>query len=433
MANNLVANNTIKTICSNINKSDNKPYVFYGGFNSPWSSYTPDGSPTSYNYVFNYSDDKQTKITLTGAATFSSINSINNSVNDSTTQKTYICGSFTLSSPSATNIAFLQNTAWTSLGLTFTANSVVNCMVFNSNKTLLYIGGIFTSVTKTNTSAANFAIIDVSNYTVTAAASAPTPPNCTEINSLIIVGTTIYAGGKNGNNLFFSSYNTSTSTWTSLLTQTAGSINIIYNIPNTTILVIGGQFTTIGTATSCNNIVLYNITGATWAFLGTAVGSYGVTGVGTTLPTGITAPVVYTVTTEISAAVRYIYIGGYFKNAGGILCNSIVIYNYTTPGWIVYNPTLSSTTTTDIGVYFNNSTDATPTTTEPGIVYNLVIVPSDNLNVVASGQFYINTKTTSSTKPTKIFNLFKITIGTNPNSTYTYGQYYTLTKTTTTV
>ena len=439
--NNLLKTNTIRTIC--VNNILNVGYGLFGGY--------PGSYQTIYNNVFNYKFNQQTTLGLTGqASTLTNYTSINNSAFDNNNKNVYICGDFTLGgSPSPTNIAYLLSgsNTWSNLGLTFTGPPppnatapVVNCMVIDPTNSLLYIGGIFTSVAKTNTSAANFAIIQVpvgnpptpTDYTVVATTSTPT---CTEINSLIIVGTTIYAGGKNGNNIFFYKYDSPT--WTSLLTpQTAGSINIIYNIPNTTILVIGGQFTSIGNASNCNNIVLYNINGATWTPLGTAVGSYGVTGVGSSLPINVTPvitdAVVYTVTSSVFAGTTNIFIGGYFKYAGNntILCNSLVIYNYNTPGWTVYNPTLVNTTpvpTLGTGVYYNDTITTPTISIDPGIVYSLTIVSSDNLNLLVGGQFYINTnKSGFGTFPT-IYNLFKVTVNTssNINYPYTYGVYYT--------
>lgn len=423
--NNIFPINTIKTISVNTDSS-NAVYGLFAG--NTWTY------QSNYNNVFNFTFNQQTTASLKGATTFTSINSINNSIFDKNTSRTYICGDFTLTN-TASNIAYLQNTNWFPLGLTFAANSVVNCMVFSADKKTLYIGGKFASVTNGNTSAANFAIINVvNNYTVTAAASAPAPPNCTDINSLIFVGSTLYAGGENGSNIFFSSYNPSSPGWTPLLTpQTAGSINILYNIPSTTRIVIGGIFTNIGGVSNCNNIILYNTSPVAWIPLGTGVGFYGVTGVGTTLPTGITTPVVFTVNSSVIAGITYIFIGGYFKNVGGsILCNSIVIYNLNTPGWTIYKPTLANDKTTPqptlgTGVYFNNGSAQTPTTTEPGIVYNLTIVTSDNLNLLVGGQYYIFTNVTGAGTVPRIFNLLKVTVNKNTSLTYpyTFGFYYT--------
>jgi hypothetical protein len=416
MTSNLQANNTITTMCSNTNT-----YVLFAGYNNTnWPTYTPiqNPPPSNYNNVFNFLSNQVSYLTLQGSVTLSGNNfTINNSVYDGGFN-TYICGSFNISSCGAQNITYLQGGIWFSLGLTFnkntSTNSFVNCMAIYSTS-LLFIGGQFSTVTDINNNTytgANFAVINIStagNYTVNT--SVPPPPISSQINSLVFVGTTLYVGGiDTNNNIYFYSYNTSGSSgssWTNLFTSSlSGSINILYYIPKTNqsdpnILAIGGQFTSIGTATNCNNIVLYNTETATetatWTPLGTG-GSYGVTGIGTTYQP-LTKAVVYTITSSF-ALNNYIYIGGYFMNAGGKQCNSLVMYNLNTFQWMIYNPTPSNP-----GVLY---IDSTTSSTDPGIVYSLIINTSDNSNLLVAGSFYINIPNALSTS-TLTYNLFKVT------------------------
>jgi len=423
MTSNLQANNTITTMCSNT-----KDYVLFAGYNNTeWSPYTPNQNPPIYTYnnVFNLDINQQHFLTLQGSTTFGGNNfTIKNSVYDSNTSKTYICGSFTNSQSTVQNITYLQGSTWFSLGLTFNMNialkSVVNCMVFNSNFSYLYIGGIFNKVTDSskNDSASYFAEINVSNYTVSTSATAPAPPNCSQINSLVLIEKTLYVGGiDTSNNIYFYSYNTissSSSPWTNLLTSSlSGSINILYNIPSTNILAIGGQFTTIETANNCNNIVLYDIVKQTWTPLGTG-DNYGVTGIGT-ISTPLTKAEVNTITSNLSLN-KYIFIGGYFMNAGGTQCNSLVMYNLSTSEWKIYYPPKSL----NPGVLYINSTTS-PSSTDPGIIYSLIINISDNSNLLVAGSFYIIIPNVV-TGPTTTYNLFKVT--TNVSLSFIYSQFY---------
>lgn len=429
MNSNLQANNTITTMCSNITD-----YVLYAGYNNTpnWSTYTPNQThnpPINYNNVFNLNNQQQSNLILQGSIILDGNNfTINNSVYDGGF-KTYICGSFNISSsqPSnAQNIAYLQGGVWFSLGLTFnkniSLNSFVNCMAIYSN--FLFIGGQFCTVTDENDTykLKNFAVISIStagNYTVNTIV--PPPPTSSQINSLVFVGTTLYVGGMDKiNNIYFYSYNITSLLWTNLSTQNyPGSINILYYISNTNqsdpdILAIGGQFTSIGTATNCNNIVLYNILQPTWTPLG-LVGNYGVTGIGTTYQP-LTNAVVYTITYLSLNNNNYIYIGGYFMYAGGTQCNSLVRYNLNTLKWMIYNPTPSS----NPGVLYNYPTSIS---IDPGIVYSLIVSTSDNANLLVAGSFYIKIP---NTLISTTYNLFKVTVN-DVLLPFTYSQFYSKT------
>jgi hypothetical protein len=428
--------------------SNNNGYVLFAGYNNinninNWPPYTPiPKSPTNTYYnVFNFFINQQTSLSLQGSTTFSSNTvTIKNSVYDSK-NKTYICGSFTLSSPSNTqNIAYLQGGTWFSLGLTFNSNSFINCMVIYSN--LLFIGGQFSTVTDSNQNTytmANFAVINIgidSSYTVNTII--PPPTGSSQINSLVFVEQTLYVGGiDTSNNIYFYSYNITLMEWTNLFKPSLpGSINILYNIPNTNpsssipnILAIGGQFTSIGTATNCNNIVLYNTGTGEWTPLGTE-GNYGVIGIGTTSPL-LPSSVVYTITSSLGTN-NYIFIGGYFVSASGTKCNSLVIYNYLNNIWIPYYPTLTTTPSINPGVLNDNSNPTTtpptpPSSTDPGIVYSLIIYSSDNSNLLIGGSFYINTNVTVLGISIYLYNSFKVTTN---SQNLIYGPFYTRTITT---
>ena len=441
MNSNLQANNTITTMCSNITG-----YVLYAGYNNTtnWPPYTPNQipPPINYNNVFNFINQQQSLLILQGSVVLGGNNfTINNSVYDGG-NNTYICGSFNISSCGAQNIAYLQGSVWFSLGLTFnkntSTNSFVNCMVIYSSSTtsLLFIGGQFSTVTDINNNTytgTNFAVINIINGSYTVNTNVPPPPTTTfpassQINSLVFVETTLYVGGidtiDTKNNIYFCSYNYTLTKWTNLLPSPQnypGSINILYYIPNTNsssnpnILAIGGQFTSIGTATNCNNIVLYNTATGAWTPLGTD-DNYGVTGIGTTYQP-LTNAVVYTITSNL-ALNNYIYIGGYFMNAGSTQCNSLVMYNLNTFQWMIYNPTPSNP-----GVLY---IDSTTSSTDPGIVYSLIINTSDNSNLLVAGSFYINIP--NALTSTTTYNLFKVTTNVLILP-LTYSQFYSKTNT----
>jgi hypothetical protein len=425
-------------MCLNTNSNNN--LVLFCGYSSNWPTYQ-----INYNNVFNFLYNFQEPFTLSGAIT-GTVTSINNSIFDSTNKRTYICGNFNITiSPTsnALNIAYLDGTNWKKLGttasLTFSGVSTIYCMVFAPSSTsTIYIGGSFTSVSDNNdnTSAANFAIINVSgtNYTVTPAASASTPPGSKQINSLAFVGTTLYAGGTDINNkVYFYKYVPATNTWTNLLSAIVdGSINIIHKMidkpnPNTR-LVIGGNFLSLGTATNCNNVVIYDTTSVTpWTYVGIAGGTYGVTGIGTTNKP-YNFPVVFTINSYFTTNVTYIYIGGYFLNAGGAKCNSITIYNYSSPAWINFFPTLS-TATTNPGVLYNNLVNlpqgTNPDSTDPGVVNSIIFIDVDSANALISGQFYFFNPTPRGLNPAYVYNVFKKL--SNPVVTEKYGLYNTKT------
>lgn len=404
-----------------IGQTTKSTFLLLGGTNFlnpsiPWNPYL------TYQYIFNYKINQQTVIALNGKLPGTpTVAKINNFLQDtfSATLKTYACGDFTIGT--AKNLAYIQNGTWFTLGLTFpvVAGNTVSCMIFNeTNKapTLMYIGGKFASVTDSSSSvsnADNFAIINITtNKVITTAAN---PPANYIINSLIKIGTTIYAGGTTaltGGNAFFASYNITTNVWTTISNTFPGTINTVVQI-TPKLIALGGQFTSLETATNCNNIVFYNISvpaTPTWEFFGSA-DPYGVSDVAS-VNAPYTSARIFTITSLTISTTIYIFVGGYFVNAGGILCNSIAIYNNTTKVWAPY---IRSGIT---GTLYNNY--VAKTTDNPGVVYSLVITASDSSNVVVGGLFVV--ALTPATPTVYTFNLFRIT--TSIAIAKAYNQYY---------
>jgi hypothetical protein len=406
-----------------IGQTNKSTFLLLGGTNFlnpgiPWNPYL------TYQYIFNYKISQQTLIALNGKLPGTpTVTKINNFLQDSfsSTLKTYACGDFTIGT--AKNLAYIQNGTWFTLGLTFpvAAGNAVTCMAFNETTkipTLMYIGGRFSSVTDSSSSvsnADNFAIINITTNKVITSPATATPPANYIINSLIKIGTTIYAGGTTlitGGNVFFASYNITTNTWTTISNTFPGTINTVVQI-TPTLIALGGQFTSLETATNCNNIVFYDISvpaTPVWNYFGAAA-PYGVYDVAP-VDAPYTSAQIFTITSLTISTSIYIFIGGYFVNAGGILCNSIVIYDNTTNDWTPY---VRSGIT---GVLYNNYVGYT--TTNPGVVYSLVITASDSSNVVVGGLFVV--ALTPDTPTDYTYNLFRIT--TSIAIPKAYNQYY---------
>jgi hypothetical protein len=447
MSNSLNPSNTITSIV--ISKTASQNFLFVGGTNitpptTAWSPYLT--FVNIFNALINEASvppPPKLDGKITGTQT---INKINNSLLDDFTKKTYVCGTFTLNgvanSP-ATNIAFIQGTLWSSLRLSFPflATNTITSMTFDINTrapTFMYIAGKFPQVTDSSGTAVgtslvpNFAKINIKTNPpavvkfFTGTTPIANPPSNYIINSLLTIGTTIYVGGTTavtGGNAFFASYNTLNNVWTPISSTFPGTINTVVQI-TPKLIALGGQFTSIGTATNCNNIVFYDISvpaTPTWRYFGAAA-PYGVSGVAAVSPIYPSAQVFTITSKEQSDTTKgkftYIYIGGYFVNAGGVLSNSIVRYIIKNsapaapPRWEPYI-SLSNRT----GVLFNNYSGFT--NTNPGVVYSLFLSETDSLNLNVGGLFAVNL-TASPTVFT--FNLFRITA--NITLTTRYNQYY---------
>jgi hypothetical protein len=225
------------------------------------------------------------------------------------------------------------------------------------------------------------------------------------INSIIIINKILYVAGTDGTNCIFYRYNGST--WTNLLSASfTGTINVIKAIGATQIAV-GGNFTTIGAATTCNNVAIYTISTGVFRSLGPGA-TKGVTGVASVSP-------IYAVPNVFALAFinNLLWVGGYFVNAGGTLSNSIAIFNVSGNTWSTVTRGGSAT----VGLLKETSS------TDPGVVYALNISANDTSVIMVGGSFITSTSIISPSKTSQnIFNLVKITVAT-PNSSITTRSY----------
>ena len=329
----------------------------------------------------------------------------------------YVCGKYSLTSPiTANNIMYFDPNANTTTtgdaafsnlnSITFTGSpNAVNCMAFLNTSlgaidtTKLVIAGTFTQATISSiNSFANIALLNVSTTptwsinTTLILADATINAATTTINSIIVIDNIIYVGGADGANCLFYSYNITTSTWTDLLGGTyTGSINVLKK--TNSYIAIGGNFVTLGTATNCNNIVLYTV-GGSFTALGTGV---------TVVPGTVGYPSLQVFALEYLISTDQLWVGGYFTNANGVLANSIAIYNITTSTWSVIDRNGDTAGTTTKGLLsFSGDTN-------PGVVYAINIGAIDTSVIIIGGSFRTSTTVASPNFSQNIFNLVKIT------------------------
>lgn len=399
----------------------NKNFLTCGGSNDntpkngiPWANLVVNSS--SFQYLFNcsrFSKTSESPLIKGISSTLALTNIIIKNFLYNNATIAYVFGSFNLipvdagQPPTCQNIMFFNPLISDSTGqvalssfstITFTGvSTTVNIGVFSSTSNLIYIAGKFSTATdSTNSSNANIALLDTSTSSIVA----NRPPSdtvingaTTIINSLVVVGTNLYVGGTDGGtpttNCVFKRISTTATTsgaWFDLLGGSfAGTINTMVNIAARKILVIGGQFTTIKTATNCNNIVLYNYQSNTWTNLGAGVS--GVDNVGLVSPWS--SAQVFSVTNPNG---NILWIGGYFYRGGGSVKNSIATFDLSTNTWgNVSNPTV-------VGVKYFNDDNA------PGVVYSIIASQIDTSTVVIGGSFKI-----VSSKNQILYNLAKIT------------------------
>lgn len=407
----------------------NSDFLTCGGTNlapksGTWNNFTV--SNTNFQYIFNSKDfvagTQDPKVTGLLSSPTGTINTIKQFLYDNANIE-YICGQFSLTSPvSTTNIMYFNPTAGTTtgsatfitLGVGFTGTTpTVNCMTFLNSSTELLIAGNFATADAGGSSNGNIALFNVSGvpgWTINTSiiANATINASTTIINSMVVVDNIIYVAGVDNTTsiCLFYSYDTLTNIWSDLLSGSyAGTINILKKAitNNNTYITIGGQFTDLGTATGCNNIVLYNISDSAWIPLGS-----GVTGTGAT---PITATQVFAL--EYNESANILWVGGYFLNAAGVLSNSIATCNISAINIITWSIVQINDTTVVTGLLKDTSAS-----TDPGVVYALTISNIDTANIIVGGSFRTKSLPVSPIKTaTTIYNLVKITLALVPNTT----------------
>lgn len=323
----------------------------------------------------------------------------------------YVCGQFSLTTPTSTNIMYfnpldtniIKNATFKSLGITFNPVQIpsvttVNCMApsLTGAYTKIFIAGKFATATAIGTSIGeNIARLNVSTVpawtidTTFNTTGTLINNNATTINSMVVFKGVLYVVGTNNDNCLFYSYNGSWADLLGVVTLYPGTINVLEIISDKRQIAIGGKFTSLGTAVGCNNIVLYDITQATWIPLGT-----GVDGVATPTPI-YPDPQVFALT-YFTTSPGTLWVGGYFVNAGGVLRNSIATYNISDSNW----GSVIRDGSTVVGLL--QDTNLSP---DPGVVYTFSKAEIDTSNLVAGGSFRITSSQTNSV----LYNLVKIT------------------------
>ena len=435
MSNPTLSQNSVITSIFTGNTLAAVPFLTCGGTNfanksgTTWANFTV--GTTNFKYIFNSQFNGKTGPLVTGYSASGNVpTTINQSLYDGN-QIQYICGQFTsLSSGGAQNITYFNPIISRTTTVTFnTLNSIsftgadnavysmafLNTTAGTVNTNRIVIAGTFTKATISGTdSTANIALLDLGSgvYSINTTgivANGVINASTTIINSIIVIGNIIYVAGAASTNCLFYSYNTTSNVWADLLGGSyAGNINVIQAIGRTQIAV-GGSFTTIGAATSCNNIAIYTIGGA-FRSLGNGA-TKGVTGVPASSPIYAT-PRVF----ALANIGDLLWVGGYFVNAGDSVFNSIAIYNIL--GSTTYK-TLANTWSTVkragsavIGLLKDTGG------TDPGVVYALNISAIDTGIINVGGSFRITTSIVTPNTSETIYNLVKITTPTiNTSST----------------
>ena len=399
----------------------NRSFLTCGGTNintpknsTPWADF--DVTPKKFAFIFNstkFSTTTTKPIVKGYNSTATTITTIKNLLHDGANIE-YICGTFSLTTPTRNNIMYINpnisdvtgNADFLSLSnIVFTGtNNTVNCMAFGTtDKSRIYIAGNFTNASIGTTSSPtvkNIALLNKAGsvFTIvnTIPANAVINASNTIINSMIVIGSKLYVAGTDGTNCLFYSYNiggTTAGSWTNLLIggPYIGTINILQFIIGKNNIAIGGQFVNLGTATGCNNIVLYIPSSSTWTALGSGVTG---TGASASAPWGVAQ--VFALSYIQSKNI--LWVGGYFLNGNGSEKNSIATVNLATYTWDVVKKLGSAV----IGLKYFDGTD------QPGVVYCFTQGPIDTANVVVGGSFI----TTSTKTSTNMYNLAKITLAT---------------------
>ena len=325
----------------------------------------------------------------------------------------YVCGQFSLTTPDRTNIMYFdpldtnvtKDADFKSLDVTFNPVQIpsvttVNCMApsLTGSYAKIFIAGKFATAeaptippTVVSSIGQNIALLNVPGWTIDTTFNTTgtlIDDNATTINSMVVYKGILYVGGTNNGNCLFYSYNGSWKNLLGVVTLYPGTINVLEIISDKNQIAIGGKFTSLKTATNCNNIVRYSILLNSWIALGT-----GVTGIGAD-PIYL-APEVFALT-YFSTTPGTLWVGGYFLNAGPAVRNSIAAYNISKSTW----SSVKRNGSTVVGLLRD-----TDLSTDPGVIYTFYKAEIDTSNIVVGGSFRI----TSSQTNNILYNLIKIT------------------------
>jgi hypothetical protein len=444
---NTVSQNSVITSIFTSQTSTGLKFLTCGGTNiapksGTWNNFTanntsPTVGTTNFKYIFNVGKfNGTTNPPITGYPfTGTAPTTIKQSLyNKGTIQ--YICGQFTsFSAASAQNVVWFNpvvsvtaDATFNNLsGITFTgSNNAVNCMSSNLDATFnkIYLAGRFDTANISGaTTYKNMVRLNVAASTYTIDSGFTTTGTLLDsstvtINSMIVVNRILYVAGTDSTsgNCIFYSYNGTT--WTNLLLSVSpitGNINVLQAI-STTIIAIGGKFTSIGSATNCNNVVLFTISSKTFTVLGNGA-TKGVTSVAGSSPI-YAAPEVF----ALAFVTKLLWVGGYFVNAGDSPANSIAIYNVSGNSW----STVTRGGSVSIGLLKDTGG------TDPGVVYALYASANDTSIIMAGGSFITSTSIVSPSKTSEnIFNLVKITTATisSTATTRTYSKFNSISTT----
>lgn len=183
------------------------------------------------------------------------------------------------------NIAKWDGTAWVSLG-TGGANDIVKTLTFDSNDNLI-AGGSFTNIG--GASASRIAIY-TGSWSELGTSGLPA-----DVNTVITVGTDVYAGGYFNSPTYIAKLIGGLGAWTSIGLIAGSTINTIFS--EGTDLYVGGDFSGAAGVSDTQNIAKYD--GTTWSSLG---------------PTGTTDAVM-----SINYHDNILYVGGLFNGVGSFL------------------------------------------------------------------------------------------------------------------
>lgn len=404
-----------------------------------WSNFTV--GTTNFRYIFNVGKfNGTTSPFITGyPSNGTAPTTIKQSLFDKGSIQ-YICGqfpSFSTATGSAQNVVrfnpAVSSTApavfETLSNITFTGTSnAVNCMASDLYGTFskIYLAGRFdTANIGGATTYKNMVCLDVDGTTYTidpvfSTAGELLDSDTVTINSMIVINLKLYVAGTDGTNCIFFSFDGID--WVDLLlgvSPITGKINVLKAI-DTTKIAIGGKFTSIGSATNCNNVAIFTISSTISDDSYTVLGDGGTKGVTDVAAVGFiyADPEVF----ALEYVADLLWVGGYFVNAGGNSANSIAIYNVPGNSW---NPVKKDNAGT-IGLLRDTGT------IYPGVVYALYWSSNDASIMMVGGSFKTNISTVSPNKSEFIYNLVKITTATLSSTvtTRTYSKFNSLSKTT---